>query len=137
MKKISIIVPCLNEEEALPVYYEKMSAVMDGMPEVEFELLFVDDGSTDGTLGVMRKMSEQDGRCCFLSFSRNFGKEAAIYAGLKHVTGDFAAVMDADLQDPPELLPQMYRIVTEEGYECVAAKRSTRTHLDKSLAVSI
>lgn len=127
MKKISIIVPCLNEEEALPVYYEKMSAVMDGMSEVEFELLFVDDGSTDGTLGVMRKMSEQDGRCCFLSFSRNFGKEAAIYAGLKHVTGDFAAVMDADLQDPPELLPQMYRIVTEEGYECVAAKRSTRT----------
>ena len=127
MKKISIIVPCLNEEEALPVYYEKMSAVMDGMPEVEFELLFVDDGSTDGTLGVMRKLCERDGRCCFLSFSRNFGKEAAIYAGLKHVTGDFAAVMDADLQDPPELLPQMYRIATEEGYECVAAKRSTRT----------
>ena len=127
MKKISIIVPCLNEEEALPVYYEKMSAVMDGMPEVEFELLFVDDGSTDGTLGVMRKLCERDGRCCFLSFSRNFGKEAAIYAGLKHVTGDFAAVMDADLQDPPELLPQMYRIAAEEGYECVAAKRSTRT----------
>ena len=108
MKKISIIVPCLNEEEALPVYYEKMSAVMDGMPEVEFELLFVDDGSTDRTLELMRKLSEQDGRCCFLSFSRNFGKEAAIYAGLKNVTGDFAAVMDVDLQDPPELLPEMY-----------------------------
>ena len=126
MKKISIIIPCLNEEEALPVYYEKMSVVMDGMADVEFELLFVDDGSTDGTLRIMRKMSEQDERCRFLSFSRNFGKEAAIYAGLKYASGDFAAVMDVDLQDPPELLPEMYRIVTEDGYECVAAKRSTR-----------
>ena len=103
---------------------KKMSAVMDGMPEVEFELLFVDDGSTDGTLGVMRKMSEQDGRCCFLSF-QNFGKEAAIYAGLKHVTGDFAAVMDADLQDPPSLLPDMYGYI-EEGYDSVATRRVTR-----------
>ncbi len=127
MKKISIIIPCLNEEEALPVYYEKMSAVMEQMEEAEFQLLFVDDGSTDSTLKIMRKMNERDGRCHFLSFSRNFGKEAAIYAGLKNATGDFVAVMDADLQDPPELLPEMYRIATEEGYECVAAKRSSRT----------
>lgn len=126
MKKISIIVPCLNEEEALPVYYEKMSAVMDGMPEVEFELLFVDDGSTDGTLGVMRKLCERDGRCCFLSFSRNFGKEAALYAGLKSAQGDYVATMDVDLQDPPGLLPEMYRILKEESYDSVATKRSDR-----------
>ncbi len=127
MKKISIIIPCLNEEEALPVYYEKMSDVMTQMTEVEFELLFVDDGSTDGTLRTMKEMQKKDGRCCFLSFSRNFGKEAAIYAGMKNAKGDYVAVMDVDLQDPPELLPEMYRAVTEEGYECVAAKRSTRT----------
>ena len=84
MKKISIIIPCLNEEEALPVYYQEMSAVMEQMSEVEFELLFVDDGSTDGTLNIMKEMNQKDGRCCFLSFSRNFGKEAAIYAGLKN-----------------------------------------------------
>lgn len=127
MKKISIIIPCLNEEEALPVYYQKMSAVMEQMKEAEFELLFVDDGSTDGTLSIMKEMHQKDARCCFLSFSRNFGKEAAIYAGLKNAKGDYVAVMDVDLQDPPELLPEMYRVVTEDGYECVAAKRSTRT----------
>lgn len=127
MKKISIIIPCLNEEEALPVYYEKMYGIMEQMADVEFELLFVDDGSTDGTLGIMQEMHGKDSRCRFLSFSRNFGKEAAIYAGLKNMQGDFGAVMDVDLQDPPELLPEMYRVVTEDGYECVAAKRSTRT----------
>ena len=126
MKKMTVIVPCLNEEEALPIYYKEMCEVMKQMKEVEMELLFVDDGSTDGTLSVMKDLHELDDRCRYLSFSRNFGKEAAIYAGLQNATGDYVALMDVDLQDPPQLLPKMYRIL-EEGYDSVATKRSTRT----------
>ncbi len=127
MKKMTVIVPCLNEEEALPIYYKEMCEVMKQMKEVEMELLFVDDGSTDGTLSVMKDLHELDDRCRYLSFSRNFGKEAAIYAGLQNATGDYVALMDVDLQDPPQLLPKMYRILEEEGYDSVATKRSTRT----------
>lgn len=127
MKKMTVIVPCLNEEEALPIYYKEMCEVMKQMKEVEMELLFVDDGSTDGTLSVMKNLHELDDRCRYLSFSRNFGKEAAIYAGLQNATGDYVALMDVDLQDPPQLLPKMYRILEEEGYDSVATKRSTRT----------
>lgn len=127
MNKIAVIVPCFNEEEAIPVYYREMCRVMEQMQEVEFELIFVDDGSTDGSLRMMKELNQKDPRCQFLSFSRNFGKEAAIYAGLKHARGDYAAVMDVDLQDPPSLLPEMYRILQEEEYDSVAAKRSTRT----------
>lgn len=126
MSKISVIVPCFNEEEALPVYYKEMKKIMEKMQEVEFELLFVDDGSSDRSLQIMRKMHEDDERCRYLSFSRNFGKEAAIYAGLNNAEGDFIAVMDVDLQDPPALLPEMYRILLEEDYDSVATKRSTR-----------
>ena len=127
MKKMTVIVPCLNEEEALPIYYKEMCEVMKQMKEVEMELLFVDDGSIDGTLSVMKDLHELDDRCRYLSFSRNFGKEAAIYAGLQNATGDYVALMDVDLQDPPQLLPKMYRILEEEGYDSVATKRSTRT----------
>lgn len=127
MKKMTVIVPCFNEEEALPIYYKEMCKVMNRMKEVELELLFVDDGSSDHTLSVMKDLHMLDARCSYLSFSRNFGKEAAIYAGLKHAVGDYVAVMDVDLQDPPELLPEMYRILEEGGYDSVATKRSTRT----------
>jgi len=127
MNKISVIVPCFNEEEALPVYYREMIRVMRKMPEVEFELLFVDDGSTDRTLEILRNLHETDARCRYLSFSRNFGKEAALYAGLQNAQGDYVATMDVDLQDPPGLLPEMYRILKEEPYDSVATRRSTRT----------
>lgn len=127
MKKLTVIIPCFNEEEALPIYYQEMSKVMAEMPELETELLFVDDGSTDRTLRVMKDLHILDARCQYLSFSRNFGKEAAIYAGLRNATGDYVAVMDVDLQDPPHMLPHMYKILEQEGYDSVATKRSTRT----------
>ena len=127
MSKISVVVPCFNEEEALPVYYREMCKVMKNMSDVEFELLFVDDGSKDATLAFLKRLNETDARCRYLSFSRNFGKEAALYAGLKNAQGDYVATMDVDLQDPPGLLPEMYRILVEEDYDSVATRRSTRT----------
>lgn len=126
MDKISVIIPCLDEEEAIPVYYEAMKPVMDEMNEVEYELIFVDDGSLDGTLSVMRELSEKDRRCRYLSFSRNFGKEAALYAGLSNATGDYIVVMDVDLQDPVELLPRMYEMIQSEDLDRVAARRVDR-----------
>ena len=127
MKRVTVIVPCFNEQEAIPIYYKEMCKIMLQMQDVDMELLFVDDGSTDRTLPVMKALHTLDERCQYLSFSRNFGKEAAIYAGLKNATGDYVAIMDVDLQDPPELLPQMYQILEEEEYDNVATKRSTRT----------
>lgn len=127
MHMISVIIPCFNEEEALPVYYEAMTKVMEQMDMAEFELLFVDDGSTDRTLGILKSLNKRDERCRYLSFSRNFGKEAAIYAGLGNAKGDYVAIMDVDLQDPPSLLPKMYEILENEEYDSVATKRSTRT----------
>ena len=126
MKKLTVIVPCYNEQETLPIYYKEMCKIMLQMQDVDTELLFVDDGSTDGTLSVMKDLHTLDERCQYLSFSRNFGKEAAIYAGLKNADGDYVAIMDVDLQDPPELLPKMYQILEKEGYDNVATKRSTR-----------
>ena len=127
MDKISIIIPCFNEEEALPIYYAEMKKVMDSMKkQTSFELLFVDDGSSDRTYEIMKDLHRKDGRCQYLSFSRNFGKEAAIYAGLQNASGDYAAIMDVDMQDPPSLLPDMYRILKEESYDSVATRRSTR-----------
>ena len=126
MKKMSIVVPCYNEEAALPVYYGEMLRVMEEMSGLSFELIFVDDGSSDKTLKILKEMHESDGRCKYLSFSRNFGKEAALYAGFKSAGGDYVATMDVDLQDPPGLLPEMYRILEEESYDSVATKRSDR-----------
>lgn len=126
MEKCSIVVPCYNEEDALPLFYEETQKVVETMTELEFEYLFVDDGSKDGTINIMRELSEKDSNVHYVSFSRNFGKEAAIFAGLQNATGDYVVIMDADLQDPPDLLPEMYKAVTEEGYDCAATRRVNR-----------
>lgn len=129
METISIIIPCYNEEEAIPVYYETMVRQMDEMEEqqkVQFELIFVDDGSRDHSLFEMRRLAQKDMRCRYLSFSRNFGKEAAMYAGLQAAKGDYVTVMDVDLQDPPFLLPKMYAMLQSGTCDCVAARRSSR-----------
>ena len=126
MDKITIVVPCYNEEEALPPFFEVVTEVAASMKQVEFEFLFVNDGSRDGTMKVLRDLARKDERVKYLSFSRNFGKEAGIYAGLENASGDYVVIMDADLQDPPALLPEMYRAVTEEGYDCVGSRRVTR-----------
>lgn len=126
MEKISIIVPCYNEEASLPIFYEEITKVAKTMKKVEFEFLFVNDGSKDNTLGVFRHLAKKDKRVRYVSFSRNFGKEAAMYAGLENATGDYIAVMDADLQDPPALLPKMYNLIKEEHYDCVGTRRVTR-----------
>ena len=129
METISIIIPCYNEEEAIPVYYETMVRQMDEMEEqqkVQFELIFVDDGSKDHSLFEMRRLAQKDMRCRYLSFSRNFGKEAAMYAGLQAAKGDYVTVMDVDLQDPPFLLPKMYAMLQSGTCDCVAARRSSR-----------
>lgn len=123
---ISLIVPCYNEEKALPHFWREVSAVMAKMNYLDFEVIFVNDGSKDGTLDLLRGLAKEDRRAKYLSFSRNFGKEAAMYAGLQHAVGDYAAVMDADLQDPPALLEEMYRAVTQEGYDSAATRRVTR-----------
>lgn len=124
--KITAVVPCYNEQEALGFFYEEMNRVTTEMKDAEFEILFVNDGSKDRTLELMKEFAENDARVKYISFSRNFGKEAAIYAGLEHASGDLVAIMDADLQDPPKLLPEMYHAVTEEGYDSVATRRVTR-----------
>lgn len=128
MEKISIIVPCYNEEEALPFFYKEICAVAESFREkaVEMEFIFMDDGSKDNTLDVIKEYAASDERVHYISFSRNFGKEAAIYAGLETCTGDYAVLMDADLQDPPSLLMEMYTAVKEEGYDSVATRRVTR-----------
>ncbi len=126
MKKISLVVACYNEEEALPFFYEEVNKVMQTMTEVEFELLFVDDGSKDNTLSVIKQLKEKDQRVRYVSFSRNFGKESAMYAGLENSSGDYVALLDADLQDPPALLPEMYNYIINEGYDSVATRRVTR-----------
>ena len=126
MDKISVAVPCYNEEPALEPFFAAVSAVAEQMPEVAFEFLFIDDGSRDRTLEKMQELAQRDSRVKYISFSRNFGKEAGIYAGLENATGDYVVVMDADLQDPPALLPEMYRSIREEGYDCVGSRRVTR-----------
>lgn len=123
---ISLVVPCYNEEQSLPYFWKETTAVMRQMDYLDFEVIFVDDGSRDKTLEVLRSLAASDSRVKYLSFSRNFGKEAAMYAGLEHAKGDYAAVMDADLQDPPALLAEMYRAVTQEGYDSAATRRVTR-----------
>ena len=126
MTDISIIVPCYNEQEALPLFYAEITRVAEQMAPLTFEFVFIDDGSSDGTLSTLRSLAAQDKRLRFVSFSRNFGKEAAILAGLEAAEGAYIATMDADLQDPPALLPELYRAVTEEGYDCAATRRTSR-----------
>lgn len=123
--KISLIIPCYNEEQALYPLYEALQAAMQQLQEYSFELLFIDDGSSDGTLDVLKLLAQKDERITYLSFSRNFGKEAAMYAGFCNSTGDYAAIMDADMQDPPDLLPQMLEII-QSGYDSVATRRVSR-----------
>jgi len=123
---ISIIVPCYNEEKALPYYYEKMKEIMKNMDYVDFEIIMVNDGSSDATLTEMKKIVKLDDRMKYVTFSRNFGKEAAMYAGFEYSKGNYIAIMDADLQDPPELLETMFKEIKENGYDCVATRRTTR-----------
>ncbi|MEA4999387.1 MAG: glycosyltransferase family 2 protein [Candidatus Limiplasma sp.] len=125
MRRLSIIVPCYNEEESIPLFYQACAQAVAALP-VETEWWFVDDGSTDGTLAQFRALHAADARVHYLTFSRNFGKEAAMFAGLEAATGDLAAVMDVDLQDPPELLAGMLEGIQTEGYDCVATRRVTR-----------
>jgi len=126
MDKISVVVPCYNEEEVLPLFYKEITKVISSIKECEFEVLFINDGSADGTLKILKEFAEKDEQMKFISFSRNFGKEAAIYAGLQNATGEFVVLMDADLQDPPELISSMYRILKEEDVDCVGTRRVTR-----------
>lgn len=123
---LSLVVPCFNEEESLLAFYHSLKDIMEKIA-YKYEVIFVDDGSTDHTLDVIKDIALKDIHIFWLSFSRNFGKEAAIYAGLKSTHGKYIAVMDADMQDPPSLLPQMIEILEEGGYDCVATCRSNRT----------
>lgn len=125
-EKISVIVSCYNEQESIPYFYEEITKISKKMKDLDFEYLFVNDGSKDNTLKIVKDLAEKDDRVKYVSFSRNFGKEAAMYAGLKYADGDYITLMDADLQDPPALLPEMYRLIKEEGYDSVGTRRVTR-----------
>lgn len=129
MKKkelITIIIPCYNEEAMIPLFYQEINKIIKKMKQVNFELLFINDGSYDKTLSILKDLAKKDKIVRYISFSRNFGKEAAMLAGLEHAQGDYVAIMDVDLQDPPEMLPQMFRILENENYDCVATRRVTR-----------
>jgi len=124
---VSIVCPCFNEEQALPIYYDEMCrSVFDPLWGYDFELILVNDGSKDRTLAIQRELAARDPRVRYLSFSRNFGKEAAIYAGLQHANGDFVCVMDCDLQDPPAMLPEMLARLEQGDCDCAATRRVTR-----------
>ncbi len=124
---ISIVVPCFNEQETVTIFYNEVSKVMQKMNFSDSsEFIFVDDGSSDKTLEIIKALAKKDKKVHYISFSRNFGKEAALYAGLSKASGKYTAVMDADLQDPPSLLPQMLEAIEKEGYDCAASRRVTR-----------
>lgn len=127
--KISCVIPCYNEEASLPYFYDELDRVVKNMKlggELDFEFIFINDGSKDNTLNILKDFAQNDERVKYISFSRNFGKEAAIYAGLQKSTGEYVVTMDADMQDPPSLLPEMYRILQEEDYDNVATRRTSR-----------
>ena len=126
MKKVSILVPCFNEEQSLPRLYERLVALFDALPQYDWEVLLVNDGSRDGTLDCIRALRQHDKRVCYIDLSRNFGKECAMLAGFDHVAGDCVIVLDADLQQPPETIPQMLDL-WEQGYEDVYARRLSRS----------
>ena len=128
--KITIIIPCYNEQETIPIFIDEMNKVYIEMQKnynIQMEYLFVDDGSKDNTLEVMKEAAEKNSHISFISFSRNFGKEAAMFAGLEHADGDYVVIIDVDLQDPPELVEEMYRTLKNSKYDCVASRRVNRT----------
>ena len=125
-KKVSLIVPCYNEQESLPIFYQAVCDVANSLPQYDISLVLVNDGSKDETLKIMRELAADDDRVHYISFSRNFGKEAAMFAGFCNAKGDYVAVMDADMQDPPSLLPQMLEILESGEYDSVATRRVTR-----------
>lgn len=124
-KLISLIIPCYNEQDALPIFYKEVTSVLSGL-QYAYELIFVNDGSGDQTLPILKKLATEDSHVIYLSFSRNFGKEAAMYAEFCNVHGDYVAVMDADMQDPPSLLPQMITLLESGAYDSVATRRVSR-----------
>ena len=126
LQMLSVIVPCYDEEGAIPIFLDKIIPVLSEMKSVEYELIFINDGSEDETLPILRRIAKENMHVRYASFSRNFGKEAAMLAGLSMAVGDYVAVMDVDLQDPPELLPEMYEAIISEGFDCVATRRVTR-----------
>lgn len=126
MKKISIIIPCYNEEKTLPIMYSELCNILSRLNIYDFEILFINDGSSDSTLDIIKSFSEKDDRVIYLSFSRNFGKEAAMFAGFCNAKGDYTAIMDADMQDPPDLLPKMLEIIETGKYDSVATRREDR-----------
>lgn len=126
MKKLSVIVPCYNEEAVLPAFYDEITKVAAGCENYEFEFIFVNDGSRDATQNIVEAFAKKDERVKYISFSRNFGKEAGMLAGLEHCTGDFACFIDADLQHSPELIPEMLKAVDEDGYDVAACRRVDR-----------
>ena len=125
-EKISVIVSCYNEQESIPYFYEEITKISKKMKDLDFEYLFVNDGSKDNTLKIVKELAEKDDRVKYVSFSRNFGKEAAMYAGFQASKGDYVTTMDVDLQDPPYLLESMYKGIKAEGYDCVATKSTSR-----------
>ena len=137
-KLISVVVPCYNEEEVLPLFYDEIVRVsgemMNAHPELSFEFLFINDGSKDKTLSILRNLAKKDKRVCYVSFSRNFGKEPALYAGLENSCGDYVVTLDADLQHPPKLIPEMYDIVRSGEYDCAATRRISRKGEPKLLS---
>ena len=126
MDKISVIVPCYNEEESLPLYYGETSAVLASIDGTDHEFIFVDDGSSDKTLNIIKKLAASDPTVKYVAFSRNFGKEAAMYAGLNESDGDYCVIMDADLQHPPAMLPKMYNVLKTEKCHCCGGLRLGR-----------
>ena len=122
---ITCIVPCFNEEEVIPIFYKEITKVSSEMKGVDFEYLFIDDGSSDKTLEILRDYSKKDKRVRYISFSKNYGKEAGMYAGLNNAKGDYVAIMDVDLQDPPSLLKDMYKYIVEDGYDVAAIYSSS------------
>lgn len=125
-QKISIIVPCYNEMESLPIFYKEITAILEKI-NYDYEILFVNDGSKDNTLNILKEFSEKNDKITYISFSRNFGKEAAMFAGFCNVSGDYVAVMDADMQDPPSLIPEMLKILESGEYDSVATRRVSRS----------
>lgn len=126
MKKISVVVPCYNEAEVLRIFYDEINKVSKQMNEYDFQFIFVDDGSKDSTLDIMKDIAKTDDRVAYIALSRNFGKESAMFAGLSNAAGDYVAIMDADMQDPPDLLPEMAQALETEGFDCVATRRVDR-----------